>query len=184
MQVKQEVEEVICIKEEPEDEQEEANLLLDYQVEQDHLPESEVRLELNIKSENDQQLLWACSPQEKHISNKLVSTQFLKDSVLIVLLFWWYCYQWSVVSGVHPSERNSLLLRQILALAFSDQMDKSMRKQWNISAHWTGNWLNALLSQNRMSSDKMLKKRKRKNLETELQWQKKYKQIIKYHVTR
>ncbi|XP_030285116.1 uncharacterized protein LOC115588583 [Sparus aurata] len=42
-QVKQEVEEVICIKEEPEDEQEEANLLLDYQVEQDHLPESEAQ---------------------------------------------------------------------------------------------------------------------------------------------
>ncbi|XP_073329458.1 uncharacterized protein [Pagrus major] len=42
-QVKQEVEEVICIKEEPEDEQEEASLLLDYQVEQDHLPESEAQ---------------------------------------------------------------------------------------------------------------------------------------------
>lgn len=77
IQVKQEVEEVICIKEEPEDEQEEANLLLDYQVEQDHLPESEVRLELKIKSENDQQLLWLCSLHEKHISKKLVSAQFL-----------------------------------------------------------------------------------------------------------
>lgn len=41
-QVKQEVEEVICIKEEPEDEQEVmATLLLDCQVQQDHLPDSE-----------------------------------------------------------------------------------------------------------------------------------------------
>lgn len=60
MQVKQEPqqqeeeeEEVICIKEEPEDEQEVmATLLLDCQVQQSHLPESEVKLELNIKSEN------------------------------------------------------------------------------------------------------------------------------------
>ncbi|KAM3607712.1 uncharacterized protein V6R79_012390 [Siganus canaliculatus] len=42
LQVKQEAEEVICIKEEPEDEQEVmATLLLDCQVQQDHLPESE-----------------------------------------------------------------------------------------------------------------------------------------------
>lgn len=44
MQVKQEAEEVICIKEEPEDEQEVmATLLLDCQVQEGHLPESEVR---------------------------------------------------------------------------------------------------------------------------------------------
>lgn len=60
MQVKQEVqqeeeEEVICIKEEPEEEQEVmATLLLDCQVQQSHLSESEVRLDLNIKSENAQ----------------------------------------------------------------------------------------------------------------------------------
>ncbi|XP_035531792.1 uncharacterized protein LOC118338623 isoform X2 [Morone saxatilis] len=44
MQVKQEVEEVICIKEEPEDEQEVmATLLVDCQVQQGHLPESEAQ---------------------------------------------------------------------------------------------------------------------------------------------
>ena len=59
MQVKQEVEEVICIKEEPEDEQEVmATLLLDCQVQQDHLPDSEVRLGMSIKSENSRQLLF------------------------------------------------------------------------------------------------------------------------------
>ncbi|XP_070831832.1 uncharacterized protein [Chaetodon trifascialis] len=43
-QVKQEAEEVICIKEEPEDEQEVmATLLLDCQVQQGHLPESEAQ---------------------------------------------------------------------------------------------------------------------------------------------
>lgn len=59
MQVKQEQqeedeeEEVICIKEEPEDEQEvTATLLLDCQMQQGHLSESEVRPLLNIKSEN------------------------------------------------------------------------------------------------------------------------------------
>lgn len=61
MQVKQEAqqqqeEEVICIKEEPEEEQEVmATLLLDCQVQQGHLPESEVRLKLNIRSKNTQQ---------------------------------------------------------------------------------------------------------------------------------
>lgn len=43
-QVKQEVEEVICIKEEPEEEEVMATLLLDCKVEQGHLPEPEVRL--------------------------------------------------------------------------------------------------------------------------------------------
>lgn len=44
MQVKQEAEEVMCIKEEPEDEQEVmATLLLDCQMQQGHLPESEVK---------------------------------------------------------------------------------------------------------------------------------------------
>lgn len=46
IQVKQEVEEVICIKEEPEDEQEVmATLLLDCQGQPGQLPESQVRLE-------------------------------------------------------------------------------------------------------------------------------------------
>ncbi len=57
MQVKQEVEELICIKEEPEDEQEVmTNLLLDCQVQQGHLPESEVKVELNVKSKNSQHI--------------------------------------------------------------------------------------------------------------------------------
>lgn len=64
MQVKKEVQEegeeeeeqVICIKEEPEEEQEVmASLLLDGQVKQGHLPESEVRAESNIKSKDAQQ---------------------------------------------------------------------------------------------------------------------------------
>lgn len=63
MQVKQEAqqqqqqlqqqEEVICIKEEPEEEQEvTATVLLDCQVQQDRVSESEVRLEMIIKSRN------------------------------------------------------------------------------------------------------------------------------------
>lgn len=48
---------MICIKEEPEDEQEVmATLLLDCQVQEGHLPESEVRVELNVRSENSQRL--------------------------------------------------------------------------------------------------------------------------------
>lgn len=51
MKVKQEVEDVICIKEEPEDEQEVmATLLLDCQGQQGHLPESQVRQSIQVSA--------------------------------------------------------------------------------------------------------------------------------------
>lgn len=84
---------MICIKEEPEDEQDVmATLLLDCQVQQGHLPESEVKLELNIKSENSQHLgsfesLLSKLLEEKTISitcKQSVSAWFQKDCVLIV----------------------------------------------------------------------------------------------------
>lgn len=50
LQVKQEVDEVICIKQEPEDEQELMATLLDCQIQQPHLSEPQVHLVSKTKS--------------------------------------------------------------------------------------------------------------------------------------
>lgn len=73
IQVKQEVEEVICIKEEPEDEQEVmATLLLDCQGQQGRLPESQVRLE-------------KCQPCSCRSMETCVARQFQNDCESVLL---------------------------------------------------------------------------------------------------